>query len=189
MRRLFLVLAKLVGLLQVYWAFVNFMQIGFAISMMIRSEPTEVGQVLSGLIGVVLYFSLSLGMAWLLLARTDWIADKLKIRDEGESAVPPDDVILRTGVKLIGLYVTVYAIPGFAKAILESRLFIAWQVGIHFWTKILPAAIQLAIGLFFTFKSSKVLEWITRDKEMPEQQVGQVSSEAAPSASPDEPST
>lgn len=186
MRRLFLVLTKLVGLLQVYWAFVNFMQIGFAISMMIHSEPTQIGQLLFGLIGVVLYFCLSLGMAWLLLARTDWIADKLKISDEGESGIPQDDVILRTGVKLIGLYVTVYAIPELAKALLESQVFISWQVGIHFWTKILPAAIQLGLGLFFTFKSSKVLEWMTRDKELTEQQVGQVSSEGAPS---DEPST
>ena len=37
MRRLFLVLAKLVGLLQLYWALVNFMQIGFTLSMVGRS--------------------------------------------------------------------------------------------------------------------------------------------------------
>ena len=179
MRRLFLVLAKLVGLLQLYWAFVNFMQIGFAVTMMLRSVP--VGQAVSGLIGIVLYFCLSLGMAWMLLARTDWIADKLKILDEGESGILKDDVILRTGAQLIGLYVTVHAIPGFARAILDSRIFLSWHVGIHFWTKIIPAAIQLALGLFFTFKSRKVLEMITDKKDLTEQPDAEVQSEGAPS--------
>ena len=170
-------LAKLVWLLQLYWAFVNFIQIGFSITMMLRSVP--VGQAVSGLIGIVLYFCLSLGMAWMLLARTDWIADKLKIQDEGESGILKDDVILRTGAKLIGLYVTVHAIPGFARAILDSRIFVSWHVGIHFWTKIIPAAIQLGLGLFFTFKSSKVLDLITEKKDLTEQNDGQLSSESA----------
>ena len=169
MKRIFLVVAKLVGLLQLYWTFVNFMQIGFAISMIIRSEAVEVGQAIAGVIGIALYLCLSLGMSWILLARTDWLADKLNIKDDDGCIIPKGDAILRNGTILIGIYISAYAIPGLAKAIAEYATITEWRMGVRFWTQILPEAIQLLLGLYLTFKSSKVTEMITKEKSLTEQ--------------------
>lgn len=57
--------------------------------------------------GDMLSIALSLGMAWLLLARTEWLADKLKIRDEGGVEGVEKYPLMLIGVKLIGLYVAI----------------------------------------------------------------------------------
>ena len=174
MKRLFLVLAKLVGLFQVYWALVNFMQIGFTLSMIGRSESTHFGQIVASLAGIVTYFVLSLGMAWLLLARTEWLADKLKIQDEAEIEGLDKRHILLVGVKLIGVYVTVYAIPSLARELLVSQRLWEGQIGLQVWSKIIPAALQLGLGLYLALKSETVVEIMTKKKNLAEQGGGHV---------------
>jgi hypothetical protein len=161
MRRLFLVLAKLAGLVLVYLALVNVIQIGFTIHVMTGPAAPPGGQAISGALGIFLCFCLSLAMAWLLLARTEWLADRLRIREDAATGIPGDDVILRTGIALIGVYVTVNAIPAFARAILDSGIFLALHEGGRFWSRLLPAAVQLGLGLFCAFRSRRVLDWIT----------------------------
>lgn len=182
MRRLFLVLAKLVGLLQVYWALVNFMQIGFILSMIGRSEPSHFVQLIPSLVGIGLYFALSLGMAWLLLARTEWLADKVKIHDDEAIESLDKHPVLAVGVKLIGVYVTAYSIPSFVRVLLESRQILEGQLPLHLWNKIIPSALQLCLGLFMAMKSDKVIELITRKKDSTEQ----TSPGDIPSAAPEE---
>jgi hypothetical protein len=170
MRRLFLVLAKLVGLLQLYWALAGFIQIGPIFTMLhAPSGPIQVEQILTNLIGIVLYFALSLGMAWLLLARTEWLADRLKVQDEGGVDGLDKHPMLLVGVKLIGVYVTVLAIPSLARALLNSWQILAGQIGLRVWHGIIPSALQLGIGLFLALKSDKVVEIITKKEETTKQ--------------------
>jgi hypothetical protein len=170
MRRLFIVLAKLVGLLQLYWALVNFMQIGATTGMLLaQTHRISSEQAIWGLSGFAVYMILSFGMAWLLLARTNWLADMLKIGPHTEPVDLKEDVLLRTGVKLIGLYVTVYAIPNFAKALLDYRAYMAISFNRGFWTSVLPSALQLALGLVLIFMSAKVVELLTKQKDVTEQ--------------------
>jgi hypothetical protein len=168
MRRLFIVLAKLVGLLQLYWALVNFMQIGFTLSMVGRSESTQFGQILVSVIGLGAYFLLSLGMAWLLLARTEWLAGRLRILDDAEIEGLDKHPVLLVGVKLIGVYVTVYAIPSLARALLDAQRLWQGQIGLQVWNRIIPAALQVALGLFLALRSEKVVEVMTKKQERAE---------------------
>jgi len=160
MRKLFLTLAKLMGLLLIYRALVNFMQIGFAIGMLIRSEPTQIEQVAAGLVGLTLYVALSLAMAWVLLMKTDWLANKLRVEEDGTSLRLPDRSVLVTGTQLIGLFVLVNAIPSLARALLEARGIWREQVSVHVWSKIIPAALQAALGLWFAMRPSRVVDII-----------------------------
>lgn len=166
MRRLFLVLAKLVGLLQLYWALVGFMQMATIFAVFARGESSQVNQVLISLIGVVVYFALSLGMAWLLLARTEWLADKLRIQDDGQAEELGKHPVLLVGIKLIGIYVTVHAIPSFVRVLLESRQIWEGQVDWYMWNKIVPTALELGLGLFLALKSDIVVDIITGKKEL-----------------------
>ena len=169
MRRQFLVLAKLVGLLQLYWALDNFMRIGFTLSMIGRSEPTQIGQIAVSLIGIATYFALSLGMAGLLLARTEWLADKLKMADEPEIEGLDQPSVLLVGVTLIGVYVTVNAIPSLSRVLLDARHVWDGQFGLQLCNKIIPATLQLGLGLFLAMKSEKAVALITKKKESVEQ--------------------
>jgi hypothetical protein len=168
MRRLFLVMAKLVGLLQVYWAIANFMQFGYGISLMLQSEPDEIGRVISALVGVLLYLGLSVAMAWVLLVRTEWLADRLGIREEPGAGAPGYDVILRAGVSLIGLFVTVQAVPEVVRSVGESQALTAWRGGIQLWTRFVPAAVHLVLGLFLLSNAGRVVGWISRSSGRPE---------------------
>lgn len=176
MRRLFIVLAKLFGLVQIYWTLTYFVQIGFLMGRIVRIPYPSLGQMVVEVIGVIVYTALSAGMAWLLITKTDWLADKLKIGSETvESEGIKEDILLRCGVKLIGLFVTVYAIPALIRALLQSGIFgtvdygvtsqafsrIAWS----FLDSVLAPALQLALGLFLALKSAMVIKWITKQSK------------------------
>lgn len=165
MRRLFLVLAKLLGLLQAYWAlgWVGFVQIGVTISMVGRPESTSVGQIVLSLIGIGTYFLMSIGMAWLLLARTEWLADKLRIRDDANIEEFGSHPALAVGVKLIGVYVTVNAVSGLIRTLVDAQRLWEGQVRLHAWNMIIPAALQLGLGIFLALKTEKVVGIITKE--------------------------
>ena len=175
MRRLFIVLAKIIGLLQIYWGLTYLSSISLFISQLAVITSTEPAQPMQYVIqsgGIVFFSLLCFGMAWLLLARTEWLADKLNVQEEGESRELKDDVILRVGIKLIGVYVTVYAIPALAKALSELATFgLGYVKSIGLWTKILPATLQLVLGLFVMFRSDKVVDLVAGNKKLTEEQV------------------
>lgn len=169
MRRLFVVLAKLVGLLQLYWSLINLMQIGFTLSMVGRADASEFGRVLVSLLGIVVYFALCLVMVWVLLARTEWLADKLRVVDGAEMERLDGLPVLLVGVKLIGVYMTVHAIPSLARALLDASRIWQGQAGLHPWNKTIPAVLQLGLGLFLAMKSARVVAWLPEGENGSEQ--------------------
>jgi|GEM_PF-2360993 len=170
MRRLFIVLAKIFGLLQFYRALVNFVQIGAAIGTLLSNGRVRYDgePYIAGLIGVVMYFVISLGVAWILLMRTEWLANKLKVKEEGDFGEIKEGAILRTGAKLIGLYVMAYAIPTFVRNVLDYGAAGTGVFGIFFWTKVIPATLQLALGIFLTIKTDVVLAFIAKAEQIQE---------------------
>jgi len=60
MRRLFIVLAKLIGLLQVYWGLTYLASIVLFIGQMARMAETEAGQLAFQILGILGYAALSL---------------------------------------------------------------------------------------------------------------------------------
>jgi hypothetical protein len=161
MRKLFIVLAKLIGLLQFYWALINIVQLGIALSQMSSfTSVTEIKLYWVGLLGTGIYFVLATGMAWVLVFRTTWLADRLNIRDEGETGAISEGAVYRTGLKLIGVYVTAYAIPALAKAVLTHSLFVSGLLTVDCWSRILPPVLQLAVGVFIVIKTDKLIAHI-----------------------------
>ncbi len=165
MRNLFLVLAKLAGLFQIYRVCVVAIHTGLMIATTPQRDAlpaTLESHLLLGLVGVGLPFF----MAWLLLTRTEWLANKLKIGKEGLSEELKDDVVLRTGTKLIGLYAAVTA----------------------FSARSLPAIpVKLVLGYLLAVKTDMVIGWITNKRVPAGQQIPEVSPEDADA--PDKPPT
>jgi hypothetical protein len=173
MRRLFIIFAKLLGLLQLYWSLVTFSQIGFGFIMLCRAEPTQAGQIRANLAGVLIYFILSLGTAWFLIFRTRWIADRLRIKDESDIAGLDKYPLLSVGIKLIGVYITAHAIPGLVKLLLETPAIWQGNIQLHVWYKMIPIILEVLIGLFLALKSNIVIKIVTRKNEKAEQPVSQ----------------
>jgi hypothetical protein len=166
MRQLFLVLAKLLGLFQLYWALTQFMQISFFITAFSSGvDNNQTGRIMLSFIGWMFYLVVTFGAAWLLLVRNEWLADKLRIQDDKKSEMLDHHSLLQVGVRLIGVYVIVIALPKFASGLVISHNLFGSQVGQNMSNNIIPSALQLAFGIFLAFFSKKVVQIISWDDE------------------------
>ena len=166
MRRIFIVLAKLIGLLQIYWGLTYLSSIALFIGQMARMESSEFGQLAIQMGGILGFALLAFGMAWVLLARTEWLADKLKIHADDELPALSDDVVLRAGIKLVGVYILANAIPGLIKAISEASAYGLWEGRLTaIWTKITPSVLQVALGLFLAIRTERILSLLAKGEK------------------------
>jgi hypothetical protein len=169
MRQLFLVLAKLVGLLQLYSALSTCVQFGSMLTIFGPSDVPKAQDYLPSLIPVAISVAMTLGLAWLLLARTEWLADRLKIQDAGQIAGLDKQPIFLVGVKLIGLYMTVYAVLLLGAVFAQYQEWIGHNSSRYIWYKVFPGALQLLLGLLLALNAEKVVEIMTKKKKLTEQ--------------------
>jgi len=163
MRKMFLVAAKLLGLMQLYSMLMSSLPF-LAVSMNYAEtyHPSPIQVLLGGASALV--WTIFYGwFAWLLLFRTDWLADRLKIRDEpGDDRAFDRQAVLPLGVTLIGLYVVIHALPSLITAIMRIQSewidrFPEKQRG-----QLVSVIIQLLLGVWFTFGANQVVSIITR---------------------------
>lgn len=153
MKNLFLVFAKLLGLYQLYMALLGALQL-FAMVAMTMGEAPGFASFLLGLAGVLVYLAVSLAIAWVLIAKTEWLAAKVGIHDN-EPVVGLDRVpALAVGVCLIGVFLTVQGIPRMIHMLqadwpLWSQA--PFAVGLR---KMLPSLVQPVLGLILAFKAN-----------------------------------
>ncbi len=162
MRKLFLVFAKLLGLFQLYTVLVNVAPLAFMLGAFYHEDSATLAEILAGVSGYLVYLAVSLAIAWVLLAKTGWLADKAGVRDE--TPVPDLDRVpaLRVGITLLGIFVTVQGIPPLARGLIQySRLgtpFLRPAI----WNHILPSGLQIALGLFLALKPAAVARLVAR---------------------------
>lgn len=166
MRRIFIVLAKLIGILQIYWGLTYLSSIALFIGQMARMESSGFGQLAIQMGGILGFALLAFGMAWVLLARTEWLADKLKIHSDDQLPVLSDDTVLRAGIKVVAVYILANAIPGLVKAISEASAYGLWEGRLTaIWTKIIPSVLQVAFALFLAIRTERVLSLLAKGEE------------------------
>jgi hypothetical protein len=171
MRRLFLVLAKLVGLMQAFQAFMALIQIGGTVNALLGSSPARAyfPSLYGSIIGLFVSFPLSIALAWLLLFRTEQVADFLRVGPDEPVPAFRRDVLLNVGVKLIGLYLAAEAIPSLARWLYEARYFAERRMPNSFytWAGILQPALAIVVGIVLIAKTRQIVSLITRDDETP----------------------
>jgi hypothetical protein len=180
MRRLFLVLAKLIGFIQLYWSFATLAQIGFSIEMLTSEGKPEIHSMIKwGLAGFGAYFLLTLGLALILLAKTDWLADKLGISDDTGTSIVSEATLLSAGMRLIGMYVAVMAAPALTKVFVETKGMahslgisstdlkgVALSISVSAWANIIRHGLELCLGVFLAFKADTIMPYITGKNEI-----------------------
>ena len=168
MKTLFVVGAKLVGLLVLYWAMPDLPQLFAYIPylLLVSGEAGRMGQfgpswpMCAGIVG---HFILMLCLAWALLFRTERVAGILGVPDnELTPSSFSESSILRLGITLIGVYALVRGIPLFAKCALaiygewrpKAEDFQTWEF--------VSAIFQILLGAALTFRPDRVAAIITR---------------------------
>jgi hypothetical protein len=162
MRNLFVVVAKLFGLVQVYSALTSLgIAVGFA-TQVAGAEPTHIGQQVIINVTIISFYSiLSFGLAWLLLCRTEWLADRLAIQCDGTRVEMTGADILHVGTKLIGIFVIVRALPDLVRVLIESRIWTQGEVlGLYTWSKVVSSVLEVTLGLVLVLKTRTILTWV-----------------------------
>jgi hypothetical protein len=130
---------------------------------------------------------LTFGVAWLLLFRTDWLADKLKVPEQEAQAPLSADAILHVGARLLGLFVIIQAVPVLVGQLGRTISGIQQVVSLRdsmgsgvmeraifdgIWSGLVAPALKLALGFVLVLKTDSVLNWIDRKKQTTEQESG-----------------
>ncbi|MDO9513270.1 MAG: hypothetical protein Q7J59_01495 [Elusimicrobiota bacterium] len=154
MRKLFIVVAKFMGFWMFYSAFWGFTHVGLYLDMLV-SLSDNTNSILWSLAGMVLSMASSFILGWLLLIKTEWLADKLKISEGNDLPVLNADSVLKTGIKLIGIHVAVFAIPKFVSS------FYYYQFNFAFVAKLFAFFVSMGLGIFLAVKTEKVIKVIS----------------------------
>ncbi len=168
MRRVFVVVAKVVGVVQLYHWVSYFASIWLIFSF--ASDSYGAGRVnrflqVAGVLGYVL---LTLGVIWLLLLKTEWLADKLGIKEDDSLPEISTDVILRVGFQLVGLYMFLVSLPKIFGVIFQVGSY-SWMGGMtkHIWSSALPAVLQVVLSLFLLIRTDMILKLIKKGEKAP----------------------
>jgi hypothetical protein len=175
MRALFVTVAKVCGLVQIYSGLMYITAMLPILHMLGQSKAARGADVSTyttfygenialTAVSMTAMLVLTFGVAWLLLFRAVWLADKLRIpATDGGTSLPVVQII-RIGTKLIGLYVIVQGLPSLIQAIIQMRH--TMPFGIYMWSTITPPLVRIAIGAGCVAKTDMIVKFITR-KERP----------------------
>ena len=97
-------------------------------------------------------------LAWVLIFKTDWVANRLKVPKDENTCQPLErSALFPMGIQLLGLYVALEAIPFFMSALYSS-------FGIPIWKNIayaLPRMVQICLAMICVFKADVLAKFIT----------------------------
>ena len=161
MRNLFLVGAKLLGMLGLYWTILIIPQIGFLLgaNAQMNEDNFSGAWMFSGLL---LYFLLSLAFGLILIFRTEKVADLLRIKKaEVQEIKPKTDDMLRIGIILVGIFLLASAIPKLTKTIFVMAQSLSGLMSIYS-SDLISSILQICLGEWLSFSSSKVIHIISK---------------------------
>lgn len=168
MRTTFIAVAKIFGLLQVYYGLAYFTGMLPFLSMLAPEGDTATSvtsfsgaNLPSTLVGILCTLVLTFGVAWLLLCRSTWLADKLRIPEKPECDTISKDTILLSGTVLIGLYLVVHSLPALVSTSLQATQYGSWFV-----SGIIRPVAKLALGLLLALKPQVVMSLLARGEKI-----------------------
>ncbi len=157
MRKLFIVVAKLMGLWQLYSAIIITIQSSFYLSSSIQLSTVDKEIFLT--LGLwVLNTAFVFILAWLLIVKTEWLADKFNINDRDDSPSFNAESALQIGIKLIGVYVAVLAMPQFMRRLRYYSV----SVDVTLFLCIGAFFLRLGLGFFLALKTEMIIKFISK---------------------------
>jgi hypothetical protein len=186
MRSLFIVTSKMFGLFQVYSTLfyvatviplMNMLSSAYASDAEVKTSAGTNIILTTGSIAAAIL--LALGVAWVLIFRAPWLADKLHIPEHDGEPPFSGSAILGAGTRLIAIFIVIQAAPDLCRAVAETMTQTQWAMSARttmseglfqrsvlngVWTELLPAMLKLFLGLFLAFRTQTVINWIDGNK-------------------------
>jgi len=173
MRSLFIVVSKVYGLIQVYtglgyiFTVIPLIRIfgrhpGLADTETTMQTTFHGEQITLTAISLGAMMIFTFGVAWLLIFRADWLANKLKIPPSDSSPSPSTETLLYAGTKLIGLFVIVQGVPILAEALFEIRHIALFSM--YMWSTLTLPAVRIIIGVLLVMKTQPIVNFIMKEK-------------------------
>jgi len=154
-KNLFLVFAKLLGLVLLYLVLITSFQIIGLFFWALGDHP-PVPQLAAGLLLSLLALFASLAAVWLLLVRTEWLAGKLNLNTEAPLGAFTPDSALVVGLTLIGVYLAVRSLSQIAATAVNLLHPGTQYPEFHVLRQFLPGLVQLAAGLLLSVKARAI---------------------------------
>jgi len=118
MRSMFVVGAKLVGVVLCFRVASSFLKLAFLMISLIGDQWEEVRGLFAWTAAAYFEVVIEILFVFVLLFRTDWLAERLKVREEPLGVkLPAVDELVRIGIRLMGVYVLVVTAPALVTAI------------------------------------------------------------------------
>ncbi|MDO9513267.1 MAG: hypothetical protein Q7J59_01480 [Elusimicrobiota bacterium] len=154
MRNFFIVIARLIGLQQLCSIIILGTMAAFQLSI-VRHFPVSVKETFWHFGALALGAPLTLVVCWLLIIKTEWLADKFNINENDSLPFFDNDGVLKIGIKLMGIYIAVLAIP---VVVANLRLY---NNAAFVFSAVLTVLFRAAIGFFLVSKTEKIIEYIS----------------------------
>lgn len=169
MRSLFIVVSKVYGLVQAYTGLTYIFTILPMLRMFTQQpSPSDIEstmyatfhgeQLALSAISLGAMVILTFGLAWLLIFRTEWLADKLKLEASDTPSSPSVKTMLYAGTKLIALFVIVQTIPRLTDVLFQLRHMPT--LGAYMWSTIAAPVIRIMIGAILMLKTDVLVNFI-----------------------------
>jgi len=175
MRSLFIVVSKVYGLVQAYTGLTYIFTVlpilrmlgqhsGSADAETTMQTTFHGEQITLSAISFGAMVILTFGLAWLLIFRAEWLADKLKIPTTDSPSSPSMETLLYAGTKLIGLFVIVQGVPLLVQALFQMRHIMPF--GVYMWSTITVPLIRIIIGVTLVIKTDSIVRFImTKERQ------------------------
>jgi hypothetical protein len=170
MRSLFIVVSKIYGLIQAYTGLTYI----FTVLPLLRMFSQQLGspdaetsmrtvfngeQITLSVVSLAAMVVLTFGIAWVLIFRAEWLADKLLPPATDLPTTPSLETLLSAGTKLIGLLIIVQGIPSLVQSLFPLRHIMS-SLGSHRWSPLSAQLLRIAIGAFLVIKTRPVVSFI-----------------------------
>jgi len=165
MRKLFIVLAKIVGLYQMYIGLAYFSSTLMFFKVAGSCSSGDVGNLIFTGVTLFAFALLYFWFVWALLVRTEWLADKMGIKSDDILPTLNRDAALTVGFKLIGIYIFVLALSTLARVVVNSMEF---PVGINSSAKkymlkySIPAIIKTVVAVVLLIRTDWILKVVKK---------------------------
>ena len=163
MKRHFLIACKIIGVLQLYWAFSTFLQIGFAVGMA-QTAPDMAPQRALWIVATSLYSILSFGVAYLLIFETERLAYFVGVRDETEAPSQPPSTLLRVGLQVLAVYFLLSPIPNIFKQLSDAIRVYNRTHDAMWLAHVLGYICQIGLAVTILRRTDRVIALITGPK-------------------------
>jgi hypothetical protein len=167
MRRIFIVVAKLFGLFQVFWAITYLCSMLPFIGHVEALGTSRTGQIIIQLLSLAVFLVLTLIMVRILLLRTEWLADKLRIPPDDSPINLSNDKFFRTGIQLIGIYILVTSIPNLVQKTTIAYMYHGYtgNLTMSLLRTLIPAVLKISLALILAVRTNWIQHLVERGEK------------------------